>query len=74
VIESGSYYYVEGGVFTDTTFTDIVPGTDERYGPFKDYDHALSVWRGKMGWNIDICSHRLFIVTYYLAMDIGEPT
>jgi hypothetical protein len=55
-------FEIRGGIHTDTTFTEIVPGTEEVYGPFEDYDHAVNVWRGKMGTNIDICEHRLFVV------------
>lgn len=55
-------YTVVGGVYTDTTFTEGVYGTREFYGPFETYDEALKVWRGRMGWNVDICTHRLFIV------------
>lgn len=54
-------YIVHGGVFTDTNFDKIVKGTQETYGPFKTYEEAQNVWRGKMGWNIDNCMHRLFI-------------
>lgn len=55
-------FYVVGGVYTDMTFSRAAPGTAESYGPFDTYDYALSVWRGKMGWNVDNCFHRLFIV------------
>jgi hypothetical protein len=55
-------YNVIGGVWTDTTFTEIVPGTEEEYGPFESYDEAVKVWRGRMGWMVDTCEHRLFIV------------
>lgn len=54
-------FEIRGGIHTDTTFTKIVPGTEEHYGPFESYRHAVNVWRGKMGANIDICEHRLFV-------------
>lgn len=54
-------YRIEGGVFTDTNFENVVPGTEEAYGPFNSYEEALAKWRGAMGWNIDTCTHRLFI-------------
>jgi hypothetical protein len=57
-------FIVSGGVYTDTTFERLEPGTRERYGPFTSYDDALNVWRGKMGWNVDNCMHRLFIYEY----------
>lgn len=55
------YFYIIGGIHTDTTFTEIVPGTEEEYGPFATRDEAVKVWRGKMGWKVDTCEHRLFI-------------
>jgi hypothetical protein len=54
-------FYVDGGVFTDTDWQKIEPGTEEVYGPYKTYEEALAKWRGAMGWKIDTCTHRLFI-------------
>jgi hypothetical protein len=54
-------YIVYGGVFKDTTFREIDNRTYEQYGPFETYQEAVNVWRGKMGLNIDICEHRLFV-------------
>ena len=54
-------YIVHGGVYTDTDFKKLEKGSQEHYGPFESYEEALNVWRGKMGWNIDNCMHRLFI-------------
>lgn len=54
-------FEVHGGVHTDTSFTEIVPGTEESYGPFRTYQEAVNVWRGKMGLKIDICEHRLWV-------------
>lgn len=73
MIESGTHYYVEGGVFTDTQFVEVVAGTEERYGPFKTYDEALACWQSRIWWNVDICEHRLVITAYYLSMNAGEP-
>lgn len=58
-------YVVHGGVYTDTSFEELEPGTEECYGPFESYDAALNTWRGKMGWNIDNCMHRLFILVEF---------
>lgn len=63
-------YNVVGGVWTDTRFKDIVVGTEEVYGPFESYDEALNVWRGRMGWNVDNCCHRLFIVQ--VGIDLAD--
>lgn len=54
-------YYLIGGVYTDTTFRHIEPGTSEVHGPYTSYEDAEKAWRGKMGWKVDICCHRLFI-------------
>lgn len=66
-------HYILGGVYTDTSFEEIVPGTEEAYGPFVTYDAAVEFWRGRMMRNVDICEHRLFIHAYYLVNDIGVP-
>lgn len=55
-------FMIEGGVFTDTSFTQLVDGTREVYGPFKDRDQAVNVWRGRMGLMVDTCEHRLFLI------------
>lgn len=53
-------YFVRGGIFTDTTFKEL-ESKEERYGPFSTYEEAKVKWKSQMGWNIDICCHRLFI-------------
>ena len=61
-------FYVAGGIFTDMTFTradsreEGVPSSFEFYGPFDTYEHAVNVWRGKSGYHVDNCFHRLFVV------------
>lgn len=57
-------YIVYGGVYTDTDFEKLEYSTEEEYGPFETYEEALNVWRGKMGWNIDNCMHRLRILDF----------
>jgi hypothetical protein len=57
-------YIVYGGVYTDTSFETLDPQTEEEYGPFDTYEEALAVWRGKMGWNVDNCCHRLRILNF----------
>lgn len=53
-------YIVRGGVFTDTSFQHL-ESTEERYGPFKDYEKAFNKWRSATRWKCDDCHHRLFI-------------
>jgi hypothetical protein len=55
-------YMIEGGVYTDTDFATLEPGTQERYGPFTDYASALEEWGGRARAKIDICCHRLVII------------
>jgi hypothetical protein len=55
-------FSVDGGIFTDTTFTKVQPGTEEHYGPYKTYNQALECWRtGMFNQKLDICTHRLLI-------------
>lgn len=58
---SDKRFWVVGGEFTDTTFTELIPGTQERYGLFSSYDNAYKEWKAKTGWKVDNCHHRLFI-------------
>jgi hypothetical protein len=55
-------YYVRGGVFTDTSFTKVIPGTEEEYGPFESYEQALTEWKRRtFTQKLDICTHRMKI-------------
>lgn len=55
-------YKVKGGIFTGTDFTEIVPGTEEEYGPFNTYEEAREAWvTGMFNSKLDICTHRLLI-------------
>ncbi len=47
-------YWVVGGEYTDTTFTEFAAGVEPtRLGPFDDYDEAQNVWRAKAMETID---------------------
>ncbi len=65
-------YIIDGGVHTDTTFINVIPGTEESYGPFATYTESLNVWRGRMGRMIDTCEHRLFIRPRFTGVVIDE--
>lgn len=55
-------YIVKGGIYTDTTFTKLVPGTEEQYGPFATYPEAKDQWhRATFTQKLDIATHRVFI-------------
>ncbi|RED48622.1 DUF4170 domain-containing protein [Aestuariispira insulae] len=52
--ETNEQYYVVGGLFKDTTFTDIAEGEKLlKLGPFDNYDEALAVWRAKAMETVD---------------------
>ncbi len=47
-------YWVIGGLFTNTDFTEIAPGHKRhRLGPFDDYAEAKAVWRAKSMEHVD---------------------
>ena len=55
-------FVVEGGVFTDTTFKQVEPGTEERYGPFENWNEACETWHeATFNTKLDTCCHRLLI-------------
>jgi hypothetical protein len=38
-------FWVVGGEFRDTSFSEIVDGEVEAFGPFPSYDTALQLWK-----------------------------
>lgn len=54
-------FVVEGGIFTDTKFVQIVDGSEEHYGPFDNYQSAYDIWKANMWLNVDNALHRLYI-------------
>ncbi|MTI09246.1 DUF4170 domain-containing protein [Curvivirga aplysinae] len=47
-------YFVVGGLYQDTTFTEMADGHKlARLGPFDNYDEAVAVWRAKAMETID---------------------
>lgn len=61
-------WVVWGGVFIDTQFLTLEPGTEELHGPFHDEATALRAWRDQTRRKVDIATHRLFVM---LARDSG---
>jgi hypothetical protein len=61
-------WVVWGGVFTDTSFTKLEPGTEELHGPYHDEDTAMQAWRDETRRKVDIATHRLFVM---LAKETG---
>lgn len=47
-------YYVVGGLFKDTSFTEIADGEKLlKLGPFDNHDEAVAVWRAKAMETVD---------------------
>lgn len=55
-------WVVWGGIFTDTGFTTLEPGTEELHGPFHHEATALRAWRDNTRRKVDIATHRLFVM------------
>jgi hypothetical protein len=55
-------WVVWGGVFRDTSFEVLEPGTEELHGPFHDEETALRAWRDETRRKVDIATHRLFVM------------
>lgn len=54
-------YYVVGGEYADTSFTQIAPGhTEDRFGPFDEHE-AHVCWRALTGKTVDNAMIRFFI-------------
>ena len=64
-------WVVWGGVFTDTGFTTLEPGTEELHGPYHDEATAMRAWRDETRRKVDIATHRLFVM---LAQDTKITT
>lgn len=55
-------YWVVGGRYTDTSFSQIEKGQKEvRLGPFQNYDQAKAVWRAKAMETVDEAFSRFSI-------------
>jgi hypothetical protein len=55
-------FVVWGGVFTDTGFDTLEPGTEELHGPFASEEAATRAWRDETRRKVDIATHRLFVM------------
>jgi len=38
-------YWIVGGEYTDTAFSELVNGTEQVKGPYVDHDTAVQAWR-----------------------------
>lgn len=58
-----SQWFVVGGDYTDTSFSQVVGGTEEeRLGPFSSYDQARTAWQQRAWATVDSCTKRYRIV------------
>lgn len=57
---SDDQYMVLGGVYKDTTFTEVL-GDLEEYGPFDTFEEARAIWLGKSFQDVDNCHARYTI-------------
>jgi len=48
-------YYVVGGEYKDTHFTEAIGGNEEWFGPFADYETAKKEWAWRA---VDSCTTR----------------
>jgi cobyrinic acid a,c-diamide synthase len=56
-------YWVVGGDYTDTHFTELAPGArEERLGPFATYREAYDVWSARARATVDVATVRYRIV------------
>ena len=51
-------YYVVGGEYKDTHFSEAVGGDEEWFGPFADYEEAKKEWAKHAWQTVDHCTTR----------------
>ena len=54
-------FYVVGGEYTSTKFTDFLDGEGQKHGPFKTYDEAYTCWAHWAWQTVDNCLCRFTI-------------
>lgn len=73
-------YWVIGGEYTDTSFTDIAGGgAAEEHGPFSDYEEARKQWAALSMANVDNAHYRYNVVkkgsaTYWVVGGVYKST
>ncbi len=55
-------YWVIGGKFRDTGFTEMVAGTERVLGPYPNRELALRVWRNLATETRSVCTARFTVV------------
>lgn len=52
--EEAEQFWVVGGVYTSTNFTEIADGGEEqRFGPYESYEEAKAAWQRKAWESVD---------------------
>ncbi|WP_028466491.1 MULTISPECIES: DUF4170 domain-containing protein [Nisaea] len=55
-------FWVIGGEYTDTRFSQLIDGTEKMFGPFGDQSEARQVWDRIASETRSICTARFTIV------------
>lgn len=58
----GKRFWVIGGEYTDTRFSQLIDGTEKLFGPFQEQSEARAVWDRIAGETRSICTARYTIV------------
>lgn len=59
--DQAAYYWVVGGLYTDTSFSEPVEGAEQWYGPFASYEDAKAEWQ-RRAWSTVDDAHARFRV------------
>lgn len=55
-------FWVIGGEYVDTRFTALVPGTEQKLGPFASFAEAHKTWHALSWGAVDNCHKRFEII------------
>jgi hypothetical protein len=55
-------FWIIGGEFRDTSFAELVAGTERLLGPYANRDAALRAWRGLADETKSLCTARFTVV------------
>ena len=55
-------FWVIGGEYTDTRFSQLIDGTGRMFGPFNEHQEARAVWTQIASETRSICTARYTIV------------
>ena len=58
---SSNRFWVVGGEYKDTRFSELMDGTQKMYGPFESYDKARANWQSQAEATRSNCHMRFTI-------------